>query len=200
MSRKGWMQRKTYKNLDAYLNSYGKYIVKQGRKIIKKKTKGTGKLSRSLKYKIDYKKQDFSLEFKSNKYGDLVERGVAGVGGLVSKGGMGKPTMRQGNRTYIDINGRRKRTTYKFKQKPSAKHFMAWVAMAGLSPKAGQTLKGVAHAVSWGVYRQGIPGISFFTQPISATKRLFSKKLGDSYAKDLEKGIIVHGFESKKKK
>ena len=199
MSRKGWIQRKTYKNLDDYLNTYGKYIVKQGRKVIKSKTKGTGKLSRSLKYKVDYsnRKQDFSLEFRSNKYGDLVERGVAGVGGLVSKGGTGSPTMRQGNRTYIGIDGRRKRTTYKFKRKPSAKHFMAWVAMAGLSPKAGQTLEGVAHAVSWGVYRQGIPGISFFTQPISATQKLFNKKLADNYGKDLEKGIIVHGFKSK---
>jgi hypothetical protein len=188
MSKRGWIQRKTYSNLEDYLSSYGKYIVKQGRKRINQKTKGSGRLARSLKAKVTYKKGDFSLEFKSNKYG---------VGGLVSKRGEGTPTMRQGYRTYIDADGKRKKTQYKFKNKPPASAFINWIGTAGISPKGGQTIESLAYAISWGVYRQGIPGISFFTQPISATKRLFQDKLSQNFAKDIEGGIITHGFKSK---
>tara|TARA_R110002020_G_scaffold11269_7_gene42538 strand:+ start:4186 stop:4785 length:600 start_codon:yes stop_codon:yes gene_type:complete len=198
MSARGWIQRKTYKNLEDYLNSYGKFIVRQARKTITKKTKGSGQLKDSLKYKINYKKQDFNVEFNSNKYGEFVEKGVEGVGGLVSKGGSEAPTAVAGYRTYINIDGKRRRSPYKFKgSRPPIVSLMPWMTTAGITIKAGQTLEGVAHAISWGIYRRGTPGISFYTQPISATKRLFNKKLKENFARDIEVGLMTHAFSSK---
>ncbi|QDP55464.1 MAG: hypothetical protein Unbinned176contig1000_1 [Prokaryotic dsDNA virus sp.] len=198
MSRKSWTRRTTYKNLDDYLNSYGKYIKKQAKKVVDKKTKGSGKLSRALKYDVRYAKGDFEIDFRSNKYGEYVEKGVRGVGGLVRKKGDGQPILRQGYRTYIDLEGKRKRSPYQFKgTRPPIGNIMKWMGSAGISPKAGQTLKGVAHAISYGIFRQGIPALSFYTQPISATRGLFIRKLIQNYSKDLEAGVITHGFKAK---
>ena len=42
-----------YDSLENYLKSYGKYIVRQAKQILSQKGKNvTGKLSKSLKYKI----------------------------------------------------------------------------------------------------------------------------------------------------
>tara|TARA_R100000655_G_scaffold81041_2_gene120459 strand:- start:5545 stop:6147 length:603 start_codon:yes stop_codon:yes gene_type:complete len=199
MSARGWIQRKTYKNLEDYLNSYGKFIVRQARKTIAKKTKGSsGDLKNSLKYKLNFKKQDFSVEFNSNKYGEFVEKGVEGVGGLVSKGGSETPTTVAGYRTYITIDGKRRRSPYKFKtKKPPVNSIIPWITKKGISVKPGQTIKDLAFAISYGIFRRGTPGISFYTQPISATKRLFNKKLKENFARDIEVGLMTHAFGSK---
>ena len=202
MSRQSWLLRKTYKNLEGYLSSYGDYIIKVARNTIKKKAPGgSGRLSRSLQYRLGFKKSQYLIKFNSNRYGAFVERGVQGLGGIVRKGSAGPKKNYAGNRTYLDVDGKRKRTKFRFRYpNPSKKLVSAlipWITKNGISISPGQTVQGIAYAMAYGIIRKGVPGISFYAQPISATKNLFIKKLSENYAKDLEKGIVYHGFKVK---
>ena len=63
--------------LENFLKSYGRYIVKQARKILAKKDKNTtGNLSKSLRYKLVKDTDGFSIQFIANKYGKFVSKGV----------------------------------------------------------------------------------------------------------------------------
>ena len=56
-----------YDSIENYLKSYGKYIVRQARGILKSKGKDTtGKLSGSLKYKVTKDKEGFKKAFKED--------------------------------------------------------------------------------------------------------------------------------------
>lgn len=199
MSKVGFIQRKTYKNIEKYLSSYGDYIVRLARKTIKKKAPGgSGRLSRALKYRINFRRSEWVVGFTSNRYGDFVEKGVRGVGGVVAKGRSGSKRNWMGYRTYIDTNGKRRMSPNKFKGKrPPTQSLMPWIMKNGISLKKGQTLKGLAHAISIGIFRKGLPGISFFSQNIAATKGQFKRKLAENFAKDIEAGVMTHGFKVK---
>ena len=115
------MANKKFPRVEKYLRKYGKFIIRQARKIIKKKgKKDSGKLLRSLKYVIKEKKGKFNIEFLSAKHGEFIDKGVQGLGiRNLPKGSTagqhGGAKMRP-NRTYIDAEtGRRKRSPYKFK-------------------------------------------------------------------------------------
>ena len=71
-----------FPKLEKYLRSYGKFIVRQAKKIVKKKgKKDSGKLLRSLKYKLKINnKGKFDIEFLSAKHGDFIDKGVQGLG------------------------------------------------------------------------------------------------------------------------
>ena len=57
------MSKIEYKAVEKYLKSYGKFIVRQAKKIIKKKKKqASGKLINSLKFKIKKQRGKFSFE------------------------------------------------------------------------------------------------------------------------------------------
>ena len=80
-----------YDSIENYLKSYGKYIVRQARRLLKPHD-ATGKLSSSLKYKI-VKDEDgmYDLQFLASKYAAFVNLGVSG---------------NKGRRTYINIEGK----------------------------------------------------------------------------------------------
>ena len=196
MARSWMTDSKNFKNLESYLESYGDYIIRQAKLTIKKEApKSSGRLSRSLKYRLGTKKSEYLIKFDSNKYGAFVERGVKGKGGKV------KGIQYQGNRTYIDIRGKRQRTKFKFRHKNPGKNMVSalipWITRNGIAIKKGQTMTGLAYAIAYGIIRKGLPSISFYTQPIAATRGLFVRNLEKSYAADIEKGIVANGFRLK---
>ena len=67
---------KKYNKIERYLRSYGKYIVRQARQILQKR-KSSGKLSKSLKYKLVKDEDGYDLKFLSAKYGDYIQKGLA---------------------------------------------------------------------------------------------------------------------------
>ena len=69
-----------YDSIENYLKSYGKYIVRQARNILKSKGKDTtGKLSKSLRYKVVKNKDGFDIKFLASKYAAFVNKGVSGT-------------------------------------------------------------------------------------------------------------------------
>ena len=68
------------KNLERYLNSFGKYIVKQARtNLTKGKKNDTKSLYNSISFKVTTNDQGFSVKFFMDNYGTFVDKGVSGT-------------------------------------------------------------------------------------------------------------------------
>ena len=181
MAKKG-----TYKGIEKYLRSYGKYIVRQAKRIIQQK-QSSGKLYRSLRYKLKEDLDGFDLKFLSAKYGDFIQKGVSG---------------RNVTRSYIGIDGKRKQSPYKFKSKTiNTRVLDKWIIRKGLVPRdsSGKFQKRSVNAVGFRkslafligrkIASRGIKAMSFYSQPISWSYRKFHKDLEKNFKDDVLKSI-----------
>ena len=94
-------------NIEKYLNSFGKYIVKQSRTNLTKGKKNVSKeLYNSISFKVISDADGFSVQFYMADYGTFVDKGVSG----------NKQTRR-----YKDYTGKTVTSPYKYttKQPPS---------------------------------------------------------------------------------
>ena len=169
--------------LENYLKSYGRYIVKEARKILQKKDKNTtGNLSKSLRYKLVKDTDGFSIQFIANKYGKFVSKGVRGT----------KVT-----RTYIDKFGKRKRSPFRFKpgvgNAPNIGAIQTWINKRGIKgrDKLGRFIKSksLAYLFSKSIQRKGIPAASYYTKPLSMTYKNFKQELLENFKEDIIKEI-----------
>ena len=164
-----------YDGIENYLKSYGKYIVRQARGILKQRGKDdTGKLSKSLKFKITQDKEGYEIKFLASKYAAFVNKGVSGT---------------KGRRTYIDADGKRKRSPFKFKKQPPSSVIEGWVKRKGIKgrDKKGRfiTRKSLSFLIARSIKKKGIPAASFYTQPLSYSYKLFKKEMVKHFKADV---------------
>ena len=173
-----------FEGVERYIKSYAEYIIRQARQRLSIDKDVTGKLSKSLHYNLYQTEKGWVLEFRSsalNKdgkpYADYVNKGVGGTEGI---------------RTYITIEGKRKRSPYKFKRgkdkapPPSslrdwakAKGYQGRYSAGAAGGKGGQFMSDEAFgfAISKGIQKRGVPAASFYTQPISWSFNFFKEEL-----------------------
>ncbi len=183
-----------YDSIENYLKSYGKYIVRQARGILKSKGKDTtGKLSSSLKYKVTKEKEGFEIKFLASKYAAFVNKGVSGT---------------KGSRTYIDKDGKRKRSPFRFKKQPPSNVIEGWVRQKGIQGRskgtkyklkdgtvktsgAGRFMKrkSLAFVIARSIKKKGIPAASFYTQPLSYSYNVFKKEMIKHFKEDVLNNI-----------
>ena len=168
-----------YDSIENYLKSYGKYIVRQARRLLKPHD-ATGKLSSSLKYKI-VKDEDgmYDLQFLASKYAAFVNLGVSG---------------NKGRRTYINIEGKRKLSPFKYKTKqPPSAPIERWTKIKGIRGRdiKGRfiTRKSLAFLIARSIKSKGIPAVSFYTQPISWSFDTFKKEMLQNFKEDVLNGV-----------
>ena len=164
-----------YDSLENYLKSYGKYIVRQARGILKKRGKNvTGKLSKSLRYEIVETKKGYDIQFLASKYASFVNKGVSGT---------------EGRRTYIDQDGKRKVSPFKFKNQPPSSVIEGWIKNRGIQGRDRKgrfiTRKSLAFLIARGIKRKGIPAASFYTQPLSYSFNKFKKDMIQHFKTDI---------------
>lgn len=168
-----------YDSIENYLKSYGKYIVRQARGILKSKGKDTtGKLSSSLKYKVTKDKEGFEIKFLASKYAAFVNKGVSGT---------------EGRRTYIDKDGKRKTSPFRFKKQPPSAPIERWTKTKGIKGRDRKgrfiTRKSLAFLIARSIKRKGIPAASFYTQPLSYSYKVFKKEMIKHFKEDVLKNI-----------
>ena len=176
-----------YTSLDRYVESYCQYIIRQAKHRLSKKDV-TGTLSSSLGFEIKKDKNKWTLEFSGVKYADFVNKGVQGT---------------KGTRTYIDIEGNRKRSPYKFKtgkeNAPPPSKLRDWAKARGLKgrDKLGRVITDEAFgfALSRGIQKAGTPAASFYTQPISYSFNVFKQKIQEHIKIDIENYIKEIKFD-----
>ena len=160
--------------LDKELRKFGRKVVSESKKNLKKNKIKDSNLGKSIKYSV--KKNE--LVFTMNGYGLFIDAGVKGVGGTKADGKKWK---------LKKVTN----TKYKYKDKmPPAKAFSKWSVRKGLAPRnsKGQftTRKSMQFAIAKSVYHTGIKTTNFFTDAFYNQIDTIADDLGNAFVLEME--------------
>jgi hypothetical protein len=168
-------------NVENYLHSLGKYIVKQSRTMLTKAKKNVNKdLYNSIKYEVVPNADGFSLQFYMLDYGKFVDKGVSGNKKI---------------QEYKTWDKRKIASPFQYKTKgPPIDIISKWIRQKGIKPKgtgrgrsktSGQYISGLAYLISKAIKRDGIKSLSFFQRPLGLGLDKFPKELLGAVKKDI---------------
>ena len=169
-------------NIEKYLNSFGKYIVKQSRTNLTKGKKNVSKeLYNSISFKVITDADGFSVQFYMADYGTFVDKGVSG----------NKQTRR-----YKDYTGKTVTSPYKYTNKqPPSKLLDKWVVKRGIAPrdKKGRFVsrKSISFLIARSIKVKGIKSTSFFQRPMQLGLKNFSKDLLGNLKVDIMNSLKI---------
>mgnify|MGYP003135230667 FL=1 len=165
-------------NIERYLTSLGKYLVKQSRANLTRKKKNVNKaLYNSIKFKVDSDVDGYSLKIFMLDYGTFVDKGVSGNKKI---------------QEYTTYDGRKVESPFKYRSKqPPAGILEKWIRarkLKGRNSETGRfiTNKSFAFLIARKIKLQGIKSTSFFQRPLG----LGWKTFGAEILKSLEQDII----------
>jgi len=172
-------------NVEKYLRSFAESVIKRGKKILNAKGK-SGKLSDSLKYRLEATDKGYNLVFKGTDYAAFVDKGVSGT----------KTT-----RTYQNVFGKRERSPFSYKPYPTGLGanigaLEKWISRKGIKGRDKKTgkfikTKSLAYLFSKSIQRKGLASTSFFSKAVSENLVDFDINLLENFKTD----IITH-FET----
>ena len=172
-------------NVENYLNSLGKYVVKQSRTMLTKAKKNVSKdLYNSIKYEVVPDGDGFSLQFYMLNYGQFVDKGVSGKKKI---------------QDYTTWDKRKVASPFQFgtgsslvsKAKGGMSGIMTkWVKKRGFQWKDKQTGKFMSHKsmgylIARSIYRDGIKSLSFFQRPLGLGLEKFPADLLGAVKEDI---------------
>ena len=170
-------------NVEKYLRSFAESVIKRGKKILNAKGK-SGKLSDSLKYRLEATDKGYNLVFKGTDYAAFVDKGVSGT---------------KKRRMFINIDGRRKKSPFSYKagvgNSPNIGALEKWISRKGIKGRdeLGRFIKtkSLAMLFSKSIQREGLKASSFFSKAVSENLVDFDINLLENFKTD----IITH-FET----
>lgn len=171
-------------SVEKALNKFGKELVKNSRKALKKNDKNaSGALSKSLDFKVKVSKNSFEFSFFMEDYGKFVDRGVKGVGGNKADGTQWK----------------RKRVTnndFSYRSKmPPTKAFDKWGVRRGLAPRTatGQftTRKSLNFALATSVFHTGLETTDFLTNSFKKAFKNLPNQIVESFGLEVDKFLLA---------
>ena len=168
-------------NVENYLHSLGKYVVKQSRTMLTKAKKNVNKdLYNSIEYKLVRDGDNFILQFYMLSYGKFVDKGVSGNKKI---------------QEYTTWDKRKVASPFQYKTKgPPIDIISKWIKQRGIKPegtgrgrskKSGQYISGLAYLISRAIKRDGIKSIAFFQRPLGLGLDKFPTNLLDAVKKDI---------------
>ena len=162
--------------LERYLNSFGKYVVKQSRANLTRKKKNVSKeLYNSLEFKVVKTTEGFSVQFLMADYGTFIDKGVSGTKKI---------------NEYTTYDGRRVESPYKYRGKrPPMSVLDKWIVRRGIAPRNEQgkfiSRKSLQYLIANKIYTQGIKGISFFQRSLQLGLKDFYEQVGKAIKVDI---------------
>ena len=169
-------------NIERYLNSFGKYVVKQSRTNLTKGKKNVSKeLYNSISFKVVTDANGFSVQFYMADYGTFIDKGVSG---------------NKQQRSYKDYTGKTVKSPYKYTTKqPPSKLLDKWIVKKGIAPRDKQgkfiSRKSISFLIARSIKIKGIKSTSFFQRPMELALKDFSKDLLGSIKKDIINGLTT---------
>jgi hypothetical protein len=169
-------------NLQRYLDSFGKQVVKDANGILSSQ-KGNTALSKSIRFEVEKDAQGFTTKFYMLDYGTFVDKGVSG--NKIKRG-------------YINTEGFAASSPYSYKSKqPPANILAKWVAKKGLKgrdKKTGRYISNMSLAflIARKIKRDGIQGISFFQKPLGIRYGELKTELLNVLKLDIEMYITTY--------
>ena len=158
-------------NIERYLNSFGKQVVKDSRELLKE-AKGNTALGKSIRFQVSAEEGGFSTKFYMADYGEYLDKGVSG---------------NEKKRSFTDYDGKKKSSPYAYTTKgPPIDILSKWIKRKGIKPKGfkrgrskntGQFVSGFAFLISRKIKREGIKSISFFQKPLGLQFKQLEKDM-----------------------
>jgi|TARA_R110001606_G_scaffold360868_2_gene513891 hypothetical protein len=170
------------KNIERYLDSFGKYVVKQSRTNLTKGKKNVNKsLYNSISFKVEPSADGFSVEFYMNSYGTFVDKGVSG---------------NKKRQTYRDYKGKTIVSPYKYTNKQPPSGIMdKWVVKKGIAPRDEKgrfiTRKSISFLIARSIKARGIKSTSFFQRPLELGLKTFSSDFLEAIREDIIEGLTT---------
>ena len=163
------------------LISFAKGIISQAQKILKAKKKNvSGKLLKSLKYKLKADKNGFNLSFQGAKHANFIDKGVSGV---------------KKRRMFNNIYGKTKKSPFSFKSgvgnSPNIGALEKWISRKGIKGRdeLGRFIKtkSLAYLFSKSIQREGLKATSFFSNSVYTQYKKFRPKILSAFKQDIIK-------------
>jgi hypothetical protein len=173
-------------NLQRYLDSFGKQVLKDANVILKKNKKGSTALSKSIRFEVEKDSQGFTTKFYMLDYGTFVDKGVSG--NKIKRG-------------YINTEGFVTSSPYSYKNskghsQPPSRALDKWVVRKGIAPRdaSGKFMsrKSITFLIARSIGRKGIQGISFFQNPLGIRYGELKTKLLNVLKLDIEMYLTTY--------
>jgi hypothetical protein len=187
-------------NVEKYLNSFGKEVIRGAKANLSSAGKGGGNLEKSLDFKVFPDGNGFVVQFLMADYGTFVDKGVKGAGGTIKSDKSKHKGTWGGRRWYTTWEGKRKDSPYKFGSGKGSgsiyKGIGSFIKKKGLQPRSegGQfmTTVGLKIAIVKVLWIKGIHGISFFQKPFGLAMEASGEKLAEAMIKDIVDSLTIN--------
>jgi hypothetical protein len=165
------------KNIEKYLDSFGKYVVQQSKSNLTKAKKNvSSNLYNSIKFKVAVTKRGFSVDFYMLDYGTFVDKGVSGNKKI---------------QNFINYDGKKVESPFKYKSRMPPTDILAkWISarrIKGRSEKTGRFIsnKSLAYIFARKIKRDGIRSTSFFQKPLALAIKRFGVGMLNAVKEDV---------------
>jgi len=163
-----------FKNLERYLNSFGKQIVKKAVANLSAADK-KGALANSIDFFVIKKGKSLTIRFKMASYGQFVDKGVSGT---------------DKKRSYKDFKGKTLKSPYKYTTKqPPSRVLDKWIVKKGIAPRDAKgrfmSRKSISFLIARSIKKKGIQGISFFQKPLMLGMKTYNQKFSTALQQDI---------------
>ena len=166
------------KNVERYLNSFGKQVVAQAKANLTQ-DKGNTKLGESIRYDVT---KEFTVQFFMDSYGKFLDKGVSGT---------------EQQRSFTNQDGQKEKSPFRYTTKqPPTGIIDRWVVRKGLKgsrDKEGRFIKrkSMVFLIARSIKRKGIKGLSFFQKPYGLAMKDFDFLYGQALRQDIEEALKV---------
>ena len=172
------------KNIEAYLNSFGKQVVNRAKGNLQKAKGGGTALEKSIRFEVVTDADGFSVQFYMVDYGAFQDKGVSGY---------------ENKQSFKNYKNKVISSPYSFKRgtKIIPPGILAkWIKKKGIKgrdKKSGRFISHLSLAFIIGrkIKRDGIKGLSFFQKPLGLGMKQFGKDLLGAIAEDITDNITT---------
>ena len=170
------------KNIENYLNSFGKQVVNRAKGNLQKSKGGGTNLESSIRFEIVSDAKGFTVQFYMESYGTFVDKGVSG---------------NKKKRKFKDYKNQVISSPYSYTSKQPPPNILAkWISKKGIKgrdKKSGKFISNLSLAFIIGrkIKRDGIQGISFFQKPLALGLKQYGKDLLGALKEDIIAGLTT---------
>ena len=164
------------KNIERYLNSFGKQVVNRSKANLGKAKGGNTKLAQSIKFEVKTDPDGFVVKFYMADYGTFLDKGVSG---------------NKKKQSYKNYENQTESSPYSYTTKqPPADILSKWIKKKGIKgrdKKTGRFISNMSLAFLIGrkIKRDGIKSLSFFQKPLGLGMKQFGKHLLGAITTDI---------------
>ena len=170
------------KNVERYLNSFGKQVVNRAKANLGKAKGGSTKLAQTIRFEVKPDSDGFVVKFYMADYGTFLDKGVSG---------------NKKKQSYKNYENQTESSPYSYTTKQPPPGILAkWIKKKGIKgrdKKSGRFISNLSLAFIIGrsIKRDGIKSLSFFQKPLGLGMKQFGKDLLGAITTDITDSISM---------